>query len=355
MKGNGEMNVTRHEKVNRMAEAGHNLCGNAFFSNAERMMAALETKGCNEIAIVFKATIKAMNKDDDGVGKIELDSATFEISQTNKYKDSFDDVVLDFVNPDLPGINPDDEKSGKTEIKVNGLVMPPSRMLTTAVIIYRDTKKNKTYFAGQGLGDDAFMTFKGLPTDTARHRYVNKALPVRITLEEAEADLIAYALKKGWERVEDAAEAVTKSQPNEGYLFRKAKEWYENTPEFEFTQNGKFGLRTIVQLQKALDVSCEEASELFDRVIDSKNEPKQTTLEKMGVSATTKSKGKNKDTMTVERTLTTIEAPCGEECERCCACQNDECFSRFANFGNAAECIRTDACSKECPRYTGAE
>ncbi|MFA6292563.1 MAG: hypothetical protein WC637_12315, partial [Victivallales bacterium] len=64
-----------------------------------------------------------------------------------------------------------------------------------------------------------------------------------------------------------------------------------------------------------------------------------------------KARGKAKgDTMKVEKTLADVEALCGEECEGCCACQNEECTVRFTNFGKAVECVRKEACSPECPR-----
>lgn len=203
------MNVTRHEKVNRMAESGQNLCGNAFFSNAERMMTALEAKNCNELTIKLSMTVKASNKDEAGVGKIEFEDPCIELSKHEKYKDKLDNVILDFVEPKLDNFDKACDEAGKEEKKVNGQVIPESRRLTTSevkeVFIYKD-KNGKTYYAGQGLGDDAFMTFKGLPTDNARHRYVTKALPVQKTLEDAEGDLIAYALKKGWKRITQEGE-----------------------------------------------------------------------------------------------------------------------------------------------------
>jgi hypothetical protein len=199
------MNVTRHEKVNRIAEAGQNLCGNAFFSNAERIVSALESDSCRELNISFSVTVKASNKDELGIGKIEFENPSLVITNNHKYKDSFDDVVLDFVEPELPGIN-EDEDGKKKEKNVKGVVIDASRQLTTSEarqeFVYMDEKTGKTYFAGQGLGDDAFMTFKGLPTDKSRHRYVNKALPVQKTIEDAETDLITLATKKGWKRVE---------------------------------------------------------------------------------------------------------------------------------------------------------
>lgn len=204
------MNITRHEKLERLAETGRNLSDNAFSSNAERIMSALESENCDKLDIAFTVTIRATNKDKDGIGKFVFENAALVVTNNQKFKDSFDDVLLNFVDEELNNMDKAMEDAKKKEKSVKGAVIPESRQLTTSVerqeLVYRDEKKDKTYYAGQGLGDNAFMTFKGLPTDGARHRFVNKALPVRETIEEAEADLIAYALKKGWKRVEQESE-----------------------------------------------------------------------------------------------------------------------------------------------------
>ncbi len=51
-------------------------------------------------------------------------------------------------------------------------------------------KNGVVMYARRGLGEN-FMTFR------EHHRVKSPALPVRLTLEEAQADLDAYALKNG--------------------------------------------------------------------------------------------------------------------------------------------------------------
>jgi hypothetical protein len=53
-------------------------------------------------------------------------------------------------------------------------------------------------------------------------------------------------------------------------LFEKAREWYKNTPEYENMAGGKMLVRNISGLQKALNLSREKATELFDRICDEK-------------------------------------------------------------------------------------
>ena len=277
------MNVTRHEKVNRIAEAGQNLCGNAFFSNAERIVAALESDSCRELNISFSMTVKASNKDELGIGKIEFENPSLVITNNHKYKDSFDDVVLDFVEPELPGID-DNQPELKKEKNVKGQVIDASRQLTTEIIIYKDMSNDKTYFAGQGLGDDAFMTFKGLPTDGSRHRYVNKALPVRTSLVEAETDLIAYALKKMWKRVEQESEKQAQSDEDTMKVEKTLTETFEDgcaAGKIDtgccFCENENCNLRQInmgdavkCELSKACSKNCPRLK---------KEEPTDLTLE----------------------------------------------------------------------------
>lgn len=54
--------------------------------------------------------------------------------------------------------------------------------------------KDKVIEAGQGLGE---YFFSGWRSDGGFHRVSSPALPVRKTLEEAQADLDAWAKKKG--------------------------------------------------------------------------------------------------------------------------------------------------------------
>ena len=76
--------------------------------------------------------------------------------------------------------------------------------------------------------------------------------------------------------IDNARDAKAASEEE---LFRKAKEWYENTPEHEIINGGKFGLRTIVKLQKTLNLTYSQAANFFDRIIDkkSKSEEEKTT------------------------------------------------------------------------------
>ena len=66
-------------------------------------------------------------------------------------------------------------------------------------------------------------------------------------------------------------------------------------------------------------------------------------------------RGKAKgDTMKVERTLLTVFPVCSDVKEGdtlgCCLCQDELCDMRITVFGDAAACLSTTACSKECPR-----
>lgn len=72
----------------------------------------------------------------------------------------------------------------------------------------------------------------------------------------------------------------------------------------------------------------------------------------------TRKKKKKTDTMKVARTLTKISLlPCPDkmklqkkETGGCCMCQEDDCESRFFNFGDAKSCDFLEACSSNCPR-----
>lgn len=70
---------------------------------------------------------------------------------------------------------------------------------------------------------------------------------------------------------EDVDNARDAKDASEEELFQKAKEWYANTPEHEIINGGKFGLRTIVKLQKALNLTYSQAANFFDRIIDEKS------------------------------------------------------------------------------------
>ena len=287
------MIVTRHEKVERLAETGQNLCGGAFYSNAERIVAALENKDCDKLEIAFTVTIRATNKDDEGIGKFAFDNPSLVITKNQKYKDTFDDVLLNFIDDELNNMDKAmDEANGK-EKPVKGVVIDSSRQLTTSEnrqeLVYRDEKKDKTYFAGQGLGDDAFMTFKGLPTDGSRHRYVNKALPVRTILQDAEDDLIAYALKKGWKRVEQETE----------------KQGEQDTMKVERT------LTEIVDPEDGIPCGPDGENGFCQQVYD-------------------------------------------RNVAGCCECEQG-CKGKKAVFGNAASCKDNRACSSECPRLVKDE
>jgi uncharacterized protein YndB with AHSA1/START domain len=52
----------------------------------------------------------------------------------------------------------------------------------------------RTLWVAEGLGK--WMTMDSTPTASGRHKFTSKALPARVTREEAQADLDAYA-KKG--------------------------------------------------------------------------------------------------------------------------------------------------------------
>lgn len=62
-------------------------------------------------------------------------------------------------------------------------------------------KGDKTIEAGPGLGERYFFT-RWLTKDGGYHRVNSPALPVRKTLEEAQADLDDWAAKKGLKEVE---------------------------------------------------------------------------------------------------------------------------------------------------------
>lgn len=69
---------------------------------------------------------------------------------------------------------------------------------------YYDRETGRKYFVSQGIGGGPgrpwFTLYENGTGST--HRLVTKALPLRDTREEAQADLDAYARKKGWKEVQ---------------------------------------------------------------------------------------------------------------------------------------------------------
>lgn len=57
-------------------------------------------------------------------------------------------------------------------------------------------KKGRTLFVSKGIGEDTYATFYRKNTQGC-HRIKSPDLPVRGTIEEAEADLAAYVEKHG--------------------------------------------------------------------------------------------------------------------------------------------------------------
>jgi len=102
--------MTRHEKVLRIGETGRNILANSFDGNADRIMTILEQQDCDTIKISLQMELKKTSGDKvDGVGAVKFCSPSITINQTMKYKDEYDDVLLDFVNDNLPGF--DDAKT----------------------------------------------------------------------------------------------------------------------------------------------------------------------------------------------------------------------------------------------------
>jgi len=274
--------MDRQEKINRIAEAGQNICTNFFFSNAERMMRILEEKDCDELKISLQMKLEKKETDGiNGVGKVEFGSPNITIDKSTKFKDKYDDVVLDFVNPDLPGLD-EEEKPGKK-------------------------KKDAKQVAGQIVE------------------------PLLLTDGEPESD---------------------------EEIFKKAIEWYNTTPEWE-EAGGKFANRTIVKLQRVLNITYNQAASAWDRIIDSivipeeKSEYDNCTFENFPTARKPRKPRKKKaDTMKVERDLTEITNPacCREDLPGCCLCQEEDCPDRYINFGAAYSCTFKTACSQDCPR-----
>ena len=63
---------------------------------------------------------------------------------------------------------------------------------------YRD-EKGRLVFVGKGIGDE-FMSLRQGASVVSSHRVKTRALPLRETRDEAQADLDAYAARKGWVR-----------------------------------------------------------------------------------------------------------------------------------------------------------
>lgn len=53
----------------------------------------------------------------------------------------------------------------------------------------------RVLFAGPGIGGESYMAFWRKTGKPGSHRLVSKALPIRKSIEEAEADLAAFAAK----------------------------------------------------------------------------------------------------------------------------------------------------------------
>ncbi len=153
----------------------------------------------------------------------------------------------------------------------------------------------------------------------------------------------------------DAAKAEINSlseKVSTGREFRKV----EIRTEFNTPINGQ---KTIIRndINEIYKVTNMTADEIQDLIIDGERRKKEEEDAKAAEDAKKPKKGKKAkgDTMKVEKDLEDIDAPCGEETEGCCACNNEECAERFTIFGKASECVRKEACSMECPRYAGAQ
>ena len=62
-------------------------------------------------------------------------------------------------------------------------------------------EKQRLIFVSAGLGGDQYMTMYqdyGKWDSSGAHRLVSKELPIRETEAEAQADLDAYAMRRGW-------------------------------------------------------------------------------------------------------------------------------------------------------------
>lgn len=71
------------------------------------------------------------------------------------------------------------------------------------MIVYTDDT-GREYFVAHGCTFNGWATFCRTPGVLGRKLVRCRALPVRATCEEAQADLDAYAVKKGWKTyVED--------------------------------------------------------------------------------------------------------------------------------------------------------
>lgn len=72
------------------------------------------------------------------------------------------------------------------------------------MILYTDDT-GREYFVAHGLTFKGFATYRRIPNVLGRVRVHSRTLPVRMTQEEAQADLDAYAAKKGWKTGDEKA------------------------------------------------------------------------------------------------------------------------------------------------------
>ena len=129
------------------------------------------------------------------------------------------------------------------------------------------------------------------------------------------------------------------------------REWRKVEVEVQFNYPVA-GKKRIVRLDtKELVSECNmTADELQDLFIEKERKDKEEAEKKQSEPKGKKSK-LPADPMVVEKTLSEVDAPCGEENEGCCQCDALNCRNRRAFFGNAAKCPSLSACSEECPRF----
>lgn len=71
---------------------------------------------------------------------------------------------------------------------------------------YLDENANLVFVSSGISGGKVWMTVRQKPSQKGTHRIKTKYLPIRHSMDEAQADLDTYAEKKGWQKHEPAAE-----------------------------------------------------------------------------------------------------------------------------------------------------
>jgi hypothetical protein len=97
--------MDREKKILNIYNTGKNICSNFFGGNADKIMTLLEKPDYENVKMTLQIEIKKVGGDhEDGVVGVQFIKPTFCLNMGSKYKVEHEDILLDFVNPDLPGM-----------------------------------------------------------------------------------------------------------------------------------------------------------------------------------------------------------------------------------------------------------